>query len=44
MSSIEWLVVLSGIGAIGWVNWYFLFAERRQARAGGAGSETKGDG
>lgn len=43
MSGIEWLVVLGGIGAIGLVNWYFFLAERRQARAGGAGSEPKGD-
>ena len=43
MSGIEWLVVLSGIGAIGWVNWYFFFAERRQARAGEVGRRTKGD-
>ena len=43
MSGIEWLVVLSGIGAIAWVNWYFFFAERRQGGAGGVGRETKGD-
>ena len=43
MDGIEWLVVLSGIGAIAWVNWYFFFAERMQARAGEVGRETKGD-
>ena len=43
MSGIEWMVVLSGIGAIGWVNWYFFFAERRQARAGEADVGREGD-
>ena len=43
MSSMEWLVVVSGIGAIAWVNWYFFFADRGPARAGGVGRGTKGD-
>ena len=29
MSATEWLVVLAGAIAIAWVNWFFLFAERR---------------
>jgi plastocyanin domain-containing protein len=29
----EWLVVIGGIAAIGWVNWYFFLAERRSAAA-----------
>jgi hypothetical protein len=29
----EWGVLLGGIAAIGWVNWYFFFAERRAASA-----------
>ena len=29
MSGTEWLVVIAGAGAIAWVNWFFLFAERR---------------
>ena len=28
MDITEWLVVLGGIAAIAWVNWYFFFAER----------------
>jgi len=28
MSGIEWLVVLGGIAAIAWVNWYFFLATR----------------
>ena len=43
MSGTEWLVVLIGIGAIVWVNWYFFFAERSQLRAGEARREMKGD-
>ena len=33
MSASEWLVVVSGIAAIAWVNWYFFFAERAAATA-----------
>jgi plastocyanin domain-containing protein len=29
MSTAEWLVVLGGIAAIAWVNWYFFLAGRR---------------
>ena len=29
MSATDWLVLAGGIAAIAWVNWYFLFAERR---------------
>lgn len=28
MSATEWLVVVGGIAAIAWVNWYFFLAER----------------
>ena len=28
MSTVDWLVVLGGMAAIAWVNWYFFFAER----------------
>ena len=28
MSATDWIVVLGGVAAIGWVNWYFFFAER----------------
>jgi plastocyanin domain-containing protein len=33
MSTTDWLVLVAGIGAIAWVNWYFLFAERAAAVA-----------
>ena len=36
MSGIEWLVVLGGIAAIGWVNWYFFFAEGNAKRVDAA--------
>jgi plastocyanin domain-containing protein len=29
----QWLVLISGIAAIVWVNWYFFFAERRAVDA-----------
>ena len=29
MTGMEWLVVIAGAGAIAWVNWFFLFVERR---------------
>ena len=28
MSTVDWIVVLGGVAAIAWVNWYFFFAER----------------
>jgi plastocyanin domain-containing protein len=28
MSTVDWIVVLGGMAAIAWVNWYFFFAER----------------
>ena len=28
MSTVDWIVVLGGIAAIAWVNWYVFFAER----------------
>ena len=38
MTGTEWLVVLAGIGAIAWVNWYFFLAERGVATAAVASS------
>ena len=40
MSGTDWLVVVAGLAAIGWVNWYFFFAGRVAApvRANGAGT------
>lgn len=32
----EMLVIAAGLAAIGWINWYFFFAERRTAVAVGA--------
>jgi hypothetical protein len=29
MSGMAWLVIVVGIAAIGWVNWYFFIASRR---------------
>lgn len=40
MSVDELLVVLGGIGAIAWVNWYFLVAGRRVPLAAVRGEGT----
>ena len=38
MSAMEWAVLLGGVAAIGWVNWYFFLGDRRAAVAvAGAG-------
>ena len=37
MNPSEWLVLLGGIAAIGWVNWYFFWAERSLAAPVGGG-------
>lgn len=31
MRGTEWLVVLGGVAAIGWVNWFFFFVGRATA-------------
>jgi plastocyanin domain-containing protein len=28
MSATDWMVIVAGLGAIGWVNWYFFIAPR----------------
>src|SRR6185436_15625970 len=33
MNASTWFVLLAGVAAIAWGNWYFLFAERRSAAA-----------
>ena len=33
MSGTEWMVVIAGIAAITWVNWYFFLAQRGSKRA-----------
>jgi plastocyanin domain-containing protein len=30
---VDWLVIIAGLAAIAWVNWYFFFAERTAAIA-----------
>ena len=37
MSTVQWVVLVAGIAAIVWVNWYFFFAERRVASAASSG-------
>ena len=32
MSGMAWLVIVAGIAAIGWVNWFFFIASRRSDR------------
>ena len=34
MSGTSWLVLVAALGAIAWINWYFLFARRSVAIAG----------
>ena len=33
MNSTQWAVLLAGLAAIAWINWYFFFAERSTAQA-----------
>ena len=33
MSATDWIVILAGIAAIAWVNWYFFLARRSAATA-----------
>lgn len=35
MSGTEWLVVIGGVAAIAWVNWYFFLAGSAAGREGG---------
>ena len=37
----DWIVILAGLGAIAWVNWYFFFAERSAATATVTNSGTQ---
>lgn len=37
MGTTQWLVLLFGVAAIAWVNWYFFFAERRGVAASSSG-------
>jgi plastocyanin domain-containing protein len=33
MQTTDWIVIVAGLGAIAWVNWYFFLAERGLANA-----------
>lgn len=33
MTGLEWMVIVGGIGAIAWVNWYFFLAQRQVVSA-----------
>lgn len=37
MSTVDWIVLIAGVAAIVWVNWYFFFAERSSATAAAVG-------
>lgn len=41
MTGSEWLVLIAGIAAIAWVNWYFFFAERRAVAAAATGGKQE---
>src|SRR5205809_5314505 len=41
MTSTQWVVLVVGLIAIAWVNWYFLFAERRSVAATSKGSSQE---
>jgi plastocyanin domain-containing protein len=43
MRGSEWLVLLGGLAAIIWVNWYFFFAERSIAAAAMSGGTQEID-
>jgi plastocyanin domain-containing protein len=37
MNTTDWLVLIAGLAAIAWINWYFFFAERSSGAAALAG-------
>src|SRR5688572_27792203 len=37
MSTVDWVVLIAGVAAIVWVNWYFFVAERRAVSAASTG-------
>ena len=41
MSATDWLVVLGGLAAIAWVNWYFFLASRSFATAAASAGGTQ---
>lgn len=42
MTPLDWAVLLAGIGAIAWVNWYFFLAGRSPAAGQAAGGAAPG--
>ena len=40
ITTADWTVILGGVAAILWVNWYFFFAERAIAAASGDSSDA----
>ena len=41
MSGTEWMVLLGGVAAIVWVNWYFFLAGSTRTQASQRGREAK---
>ena len=41
MSGTEWTVVIAGLAAIAWVNWYFFVAQAGTQAAGTSGEPTR---
>ena len=41
MNATDWIVILAGIAAIAWVNWYFFLARRSAATATASASGTQ---
>ena len=41
MSGTEWMVLLGGVAAIVWVNWYFFLAAATRTPASNRGGEEK---
>jgi len=39
ISGTDWMVIVAGIAAIAWVNWYFFVAGSRRGAAGRSGEE-----
>ena len=41
MSATDWMVIVAGLGLIGWVNWYFFVAGDRRADGRGGGQRDR---
>jgi len=42
MNWTDWAVVIAGVAAIGWVNWYFFVAGRSASKAGRSARTEEG--